>query len=115
MKKFLLLLHDDVDMMANYSPKQMEELLNAHGSWADKLAKEGHLIEGEGLDEKSVRISGKESVIKDGNYLESKEFIGGFYFLQAKDLDQAIEISKSCPCHLWGGTTEIRPVMDYGE
>ncbi|MEM9328574.1 MAG: YciI family protein [Bacteroidota bacterium] len=113
MKKFLLLLHDDTEQMSQLSPKDMEELVAAHMAWAEELGKSGHLIEGEGLEEKSVRITGKDAIIQDGNFLESKEIIGGFYYLQAKDLDEAIELSKSCPCHLWGGTTEIRPVMEY--
>ncbi len=115
MKKFLLLLHDDQEAIEQLSPKQMEELVDAHMAWAQKLGDQGHLIEGEGLSEKRIHIIGKDSVIKDGNFLESKEMIGGFYYLQAKDLDEAIELSKECPCHLWGGTTEIRPIMEYDQ
>ena len=115
MKKFLLLLHDDMETISNLSPKEMENLINAHMAWAEKLANQGHMIAGDGLEEKSIRISGKDSIVKDGTFLESKEMIGGFYFLQAKNLDEIIEISKECPCHLWGGTTEIRPIMEYEE
>jgi len=113
MKKFLLLLHDNTEEIRQLSPKEMEELVNAHMEWAEKLGESGHLIAGEGLEEKSIQITGKDSIIKDGNFIESKEMIGGFYYLQAKDLDEAVELSKTCPCHLWGGTTEIRPIMHY--
>jgi hypothetical protein len=115
MKKFLLLLHEDVEKMQQLSPKEIQELTKAHMEWANKLAGSGHLISGEGLDEKSIMISGKDSVVKDGTFLESKEMIGGFYFLQAHNLEEIIELSRECPCHLWGGTTEIRPVMEYEE
>ncbi len=115
MKKYLLLLHDDVEQMQKLSPKEMQELVNAHLAWANKLATSGHLIAGEGLEEKSIQISGKDSIVKDGTFLESKEMIGGFYFLQTKDLNEIIELAKECPCHLWGGTTEIRPIMEYEE
>ncbi len=115
MKKYLLLLHDDVEQMQNLSPQQMQELVAAHMAWANQLAQSGHLISGEGLEEKSVRISGKDCIIKDGMFLESKEMIGGFYYLQAKDLNEIIDLAKECPCHLWGGTTEIRPIMEYEE
>ncbi len=115
MKKYLLLLHEDIKMMQELSPKEMEELINAHMTWANKLAESGHLIAGEGLAEKSVKIVGKDSIVKDGSFLEAKEMIGGFYYLQAKELDEIIELAKACPCHLWGGTTEIRPIMDYEE
>ena len=115
MKKFLLLLHEDIEKMSSLSPLEMEELGNAHFAWANKLAESGHLISGDGLHEDGVLIAGKDSVVKDGPYLESKEVIGGYYLLQATNLNTIVEIAKECPCHLWGGTTEIRPVMDMEE
>ena len=115
MKKFLLLLHEDIEKMSNLSPKEMEELGNSHMAWANKLAESGHLISGDGLHENGVLISGKDCIVKDGPYLESKELIGGYYLLQADDIKTIVEIAKECPCHIWGGTTEIRPIMDMDE
>lgn len=112
MKQFLLLLHEDIEKMENLSPKEMEELANTHMTWAEKLAESGHLISGDGLQQKGVLISGKNAVIKDGPYLESKEIIGGYYLLQAKNLETIVELAKECPCHIWGGTTEVRQIMD---
>ncbi|WP_262696779.1 YciI family protein [Chryseobacterium sp. 3008163] len=80
--------------------------------WAGKLVEEGHLISGDGLHEKGVTITGKDCIIKDGSYLESKEIIGGYYLLQAGDLETIVELAKECPTHLFGGTTEIRPIME---
>lgn len=112
MKQFLLLLHEDIQKMSELSPKEMQEIANAHMVWADKLAKEGHLISGDGLHEKGVMITGKDCIIKDGPYLESKEIIGGYYLLQASDLETIVELAKECPTHLFGGTTEIRQIME---
>lgn len=112
MKQFLLLLHEDIEKIDNLSPKEMEELANAHMAWAEKLAESGHLISGDGLQQKGVLISGKNAVIKDGPYMESKEIIGGYYLLQAEKLETIVELAKECPCHIWGGTTEIRQIMD---
>lgn len=112
MKKFLLLLHEDIEKMNNLSPKEMEDLGKLHMAWANKLVASGHFIAGDGLHDKGILISGKDSIIKDGPYLESKEIIGGYYLLQAKDLDTVIKLAKDCPCHLCGGTTEIRTIMD---
>lgn len=112
MKQFLLLLHEDIEKVSQLSPKEMEALANAHMSWAIKLAEAGHLISGDGLHEKGVLITGKDCVIKDGPYLESKEIIGGYYLLQADDLQTIIELAKECPTHLYGGTTEIRSIME---
>ena len=115
MKKFLLLLHEDMDALQKLSPKEMETLVAAHLAWAAKLAEQGNLISGDGLVETGVQIVGKECIIKDGPYMESKEMIGGYYLLQAKDIESIVELAKECPCHLWGGTTEIRAIMDYEE
>ena len=104
MKKFLLLLHEDIEAMQALSPKEMNQLLEAHMAWTNQLVEKGHLLAGDGLE---------ESVIKDGPYIESKEMIGGYYLLQAESMDALLDVVKSCPCHLWGGTTEIRPIMDY--
>ncbi len=112
MKQFLLLLHEDVDKMSDLSPKEMEELANAHMAWAEELVESGHFIAGDGLQENGILISGKNTVIKDGPYMESKEIIGGYYLLKAKNFESMIEIAKNCPCHTWGGTTEIRQIMD---
>ncbi|QCK16155.1 YciI family protein [Mangrovivirga cuniculi] len=115
MKKFLLLLHEDIEKLNSLSPKEMEELVKAHMAWANKLSEANHLISGDGLKDSGVLIQGKDSVVKDGLYMESKELIGGYYLLQAENLDTVVQIAKECPCHLWGGTTEIRPIMEMDD
>lgn len=112
MKQFLLLLHEDIKILNDLSPQEMEELAHAHLKWATQLAEEGHLISGDGLQEKGILISGKECIVKDGPYLESKEIIGGYYLLKADNLETVVEMAKGCPTHFYGGTTEIRPIME---
>jgi hypothetical protein len=115
MKQFLLLLHEDLQQLKALTPQEMEQLAHAHMAWAQELAKAGHLIAGDGLKDTSICISGKEATIKDGPYIESKEIIGGYYLLQAQDLETVIQLAKQCPTHFYGGTTEIRPIMDMDE
>lgn len=118
MKKFLVLLHEDVETMKSLSPRDMEEITQAHMAWAEKLVANGHFISGDGLQENGALIIGKDCIIKDGPYLETKEIIGGYYLLHAENLETVVALAKECPCHLWGGTTEIRPIMemeDYAE
>lgn len=115
MKQFLLLLHEDIEKMSKLSSKEMEELANAHMDWANTLVEAGYFIAGDGLHEKGVFITGKDAVVKDGPYLESKEIIGGYYLLQAADLETIVELAKGCPTHLYGGTTEIRSIMTMEE
>ena len=99
--------------MSKLSPKEMEELVSAHLNWATKLGQSGKMLSGEGLQETGKQIIGKDCIIKDGPFMESKEMIGGYYLLQAENMDAVIAIAKECPCHLWGGTTEIRPIATY--
>ena len=113
MKKYLLLLQDDIKTMQRLSPKEMETLVGEHMAWTKKMAASGYLISGDGLEETSIHITGKECIVKDGPYVEAKEMIGGYYLLQAEDIDTVTALAKDCPCHLWGGTTVIRPIMDY--
>ncbi len=113
MKKFMLLLHEDAAQMEHFSPQEMQDLVQAHINWAKKLAESGNMLGGDGLEPTGKLIIGQKCSIKDGPYLESKEMIGGYYLLQAPDLDAVIQIAMECPCHLYGGTTEIRAIMEY--
>lgn len=115
MKNFVLLLYDNVDTLKQISPEEMQKLVQAHLQWTEKLAKAGHLKGGDGLEETGAYIKGKNALATDGPFIETKEMIGGYYLIQAENLEKAVEIAKECPCHLWGGTTEVRPVMDYGQ
>ncbi len=115
MKKFLLILHEDIGTIQKLSPEEMKELVNSHKKWATKLGEQGYLVAGDGLEETGFKIEGKECVIKDGPYIKSNKKIGGYYLLQAEDLQTIVDVAKGCPCHLWGGITEVRPIMDYNE
>ena len=53
---------------------------------------------------------GEEPTVTDGPFAESKEQLGGFYLLECKDLDEALEYAKKIP--LQNGPVEVRPVMD---
>jgi len=112
MKQFLLLLHEDLEQIKAFSPRERADLANAHMNWANTLAEKGYLISADGLHEKSIQITGKDGVIKDEPYLESKKIIGGYYLLQADNLDTIVEVARECPTHHYGGTTEIRPIMN---
>jgi hypothetical protein len=96
----------------------MGSLIQAHREWSDQLGASGHLIADDGIHPDGVRIKGKEAQVEKGSMVNSGTLIGGYYILQARDIEHTLELAKSCPCHLWGGTTEIRQIMDaedYGE
>lgn len=115
MKKFILLLHEDAERLESLSPKDMEQMVQDHFAYAKSLQEKGCMLSGDGLDPAGKQISTDEMVIKDGPYVESKFMLGGYYLINAPDMDAALELARSCPCHHWGGTTEVRAIMDYDQ
>ena len=59
----------------------------------------------------TVRMRGGETLITDGSFADTKEVFGGYYLLEADDLDSAIEIAARIPAARLGGAIEIRPLM----
>ena len=101
-----------------------EELLAAMGEFNEEMVKAGVLLAGEGLhpSSKGVRVSfggsGERTVI-DGPFAETKELIAGYWLMQVRSFDEAVEWIKRCPNpHDEEGEIEIRPVFeaeDFGE
>ena len=100
-----------------------EQLLSEMARYNEELAKAGVLLAGEGLHPSSrgarVRFSGRERVVIDGPFAETKELIAGFWLWQVSSLEEAIEWIKRCPNpHDEETEIEIRPVFeadDFGE
>ena len=100
-----------------------EQLLSEMARYNEELAKAGVLLAGEGLHPSSrgarVRFSGRERVMIDGPFAETKELIAGFWLWQVSSLEEAIEWIKRCPNpHDEETEIEIRPVFeadDFGE
>ncbi|HEX2191579.1 MAG TPA: YciI family protein [Acidimicrobiales bacterium] len=60
----------------------------------------------------TVRVQDGRTLTTDGPFADTKEFFGGFYLLEARDLDAAIEIASRIPAARMGGSVEIRPVVE---
>ncbi len=99
------------------------ELLTAMGEYNEELVKAGVMLAGEGLHPSSkgkrVRFSGTDRSVVDGPFAETKELIAGFWILQVKDMDEAVEWVKRCPNPMEGDSEiEIRRVFeaeDFGD
>lgn len=100
-----------------------EQLLADMGKFNEELANAGVLLAGEGLHPSSkgarVQFGGAERTVIDGPFTETKELVAGFWILQVKSFDDAVQWIKRCPNpHDAGGVIEIRPVFeaeDFGE
>jgi hypothetical protein len=78
----------------------------------------GHLVASEALHAvaaaTTVRIRNGHMSVTDGPFAETKEQLGGFYLIEARDLDEAVQIAAKIPSVRTGGI-EVRPVVDFGE
>lgn len=112
MKEFMLLIRNEGDSKATFSPEQNQEFLKACQVYIEKLMKNGNLKSAQPLVREGKMISGSNGVWKDGPFNESKEVIVGYYHILAKDLDEAIEIAKSNPEFAYTTTAriEVRPI-----
>lgn len=97
------------------SAHEMQKISEDYLSWVDTLKQTGryqraaHL-----LDTGRVLRKDKDRVV-DGPFTETKEAIGGYYQLEAKNYEEAVELAKACPHLKYGGTVEIRQVMEHQE
>ena len=111
MKEFVLFIRDGGNNLDNMSPEELQRHIKKFGSYIDNLMKEGKLKSAQPLEINGRIVSGKNGVIKDGPFVESKEVIGGYFHIVAEDLDEAVEIAKANPLFQNGvGEIEVRPI-----
>jgi hypothetical protein len=96
MEEFLLLVRGY--NYANVTPEIMETRMSQYRPWMEKMTQMGRYKGGQPLEPGSGRLlKDKKTVLTDGPFLESKEIIGGYIILLAKDFDEAVEFAKECP------------------
>jgi len=99
------------------------ELLTAMGNYNEELVKAGIMLAGEGLHPSSkakrIHFSGKDRIVTDGPFTETKEMIAGFWLWQVKSMEEAVDWVKRCPNPmLEESDIDIRPIFeaeDFGE
>jgi len=117
MTQYLLAVHGPEDVY-DTPFEDMQASFEATGKFNDKIMASGHWVFGGGLERPSsasvVDNTEGKNVVTDGPYLEGKEHIGGFWVIEAKDLDEALALaaegSQAC-----GGTVEVRPFQSEPE
>jgi hypothetical protein len=114
--RFMLIVKADKNSEAGVMPS--EQLLTEMGKYNEELIKAGVLLAGEGLHPSSkgarVRFSGSKRTVIDGPFSETKELIAGFWLIQVKSKEEAIEWVKRAPNPMPGTESEIeiRQVFD---
>jgi len=97
------------------SPEEQAAGMAEYGAFMEEMGKRGVLQGGERLrpttDATTVRVQGGETVTSDGPFAETKEQIGGYFVVDCKDLDEAIEIAAKIPGARFG-SIEVRPIWE---
>jgi hypothetical protein len=109
----LLFRNAGPDTHAHLSATERAQLAQQWNDWYEGLAAQGKVAHGRPLGLQGRVVSGArgQSVV-DGPYAETKEAIGGYFFLNVTDMDEATEIAKMCPGLPLGLTVEVRPVVE---
>ena len=92
------------------SPQDAQQIMQKWMNWLQDLSKKGHIKDqGQPLEPtgKVVRLK----TVTDGPFAETKDLVGGYTLVEARDLDEAAELSKGCPIFERNGFVEVRPVM----
>jgi hypothetical protein len=114
MKYMLLVYHERAKFDATVEA-EIDKTLEECGLWVDELDAAGKHVFSAGLQSTStattVRRDGGEPLITDGPFAETKEYLGGFTIIDARDLNEAIQIASKMPAAKFG-SVEVRPVMD---
>ena len=116
--RFMVMVKATKESEAGIPPSA--KLLEEMGKFNEQLVKAGVLLAGDGLAPSSkgarVRFSGDKRTVIDGPFTEAKELIAGFWILQLKSLDEAIEWVKRCPNPMEGeAEIEIRPLFEASD
>ena len=114
MSRYTVLIYEDESQYATATPQVLGEIHAAHDEFARNVEElGGKILGGDALQSSgtatSLRSGGSE--VTDGPFVETKEVLGGFYLIDAPDLDVALAIGKACPARFGG--VEVRPVMTF--
>jgi len=105
-----MLLFRGNDWLKNLSSEQKQEVTNQWMGWFKRLMDEGKAVAGNPLERESKIVSGKNRVVSDGPFAESKEAVGGYFLLDVASMDEAVAIAQECPGLPYGARVEVRPV-----
>ncbi len=116
--RYLLLIANDETREADTPAEEGASSLQAWGRYASELQAAGKMLGGERLRPTSaattVRRPNGRTLLSDGPFVESKEQLGGYFVIEASNLDEAVDWASKMPHLPRGGSVEIRPIWEMG-
>ena len=114
--QYLLLIYEDENVAKDMTPEEMNALVAEYGTFTEGIVKSGHYKGGEALTPvdtaTTVRVREGKTVKTDGPFAETREQLGGFYLVEAPDLDEACRIAAKIPAARTG-SIEVRPIQKW--
>ena len=116
--KYLCLVYQEEKQEPNVPRDQIEQAKKDYWAFTEDIKKNGNYVGGEALQPtptaKSVRVRNGKVSTTDGPYVETKEQLGGYYLINAKDLNDAVQVASRIP-GAKHGTVEVRPIMEFNQ
>jgi hypothetical protein len=113
--KYLCLAYEEENILETMSESDWEKLRNETLAYVEELKKNGHLVASEPLQSvrtaTTVRVRDHKVSLTDGPFAETKEQLGGFFLIQARDLNEAIQVASRWPSARFG-SIEVRPIQE---
>jgi hypothetical protein len=116
--RYLLLIYTNPTTRPGLTKEQNDALSNDYWTFTKEITTSGEMVGGEGLTgvetASTVRVRDGKAGITDGPFAETKEHLAGYYLVDVKDLDRALELAAKIPDVAFG-SVEVRPIMDMGD
>ena len=113
--KYLCLIYENEKAWETMPPAESEAIMNEYFTFTETIRQNGKLLAGEALQPTAtattVRVRNGKVSTTDGPFAETKEQLGGFYMIEAQDLNDAIQVAAKIPSARLG-TIEVRPVWE---
>jgi len=116
--KYMLLIYDDEKGWAKLSETERQQAMDGYMQFNKQIKSSGQYVAGAQLHPTSaatsVRVRNGKRLVTDGPFAETREQLGGYYLIEAKDLDAAIAIAERIPSARSPlGTIEVRPIVEH--
>ncbi|HKC39210.1 MAG TPA: YciI family protein [Gemmatimonadales bacterium] len=116
--RYLCLIYGDEKWWDKASEAEKQQGMAEYNAFTENVKKNGNYVGGEALQPtptaKSVRVRNGKVSTTDGPYVETKEQLGGYYLINAKDLNDAVQVASRIP-GAKHGTVEVRPIMEFNQ
>ena len=114
--QYLLLIYGNEEHFGKLTEAEQNGVLREYGDFTKSIAQSGHYRGGNELaaiaTATTVRVRDKKRLVTDGPFAETKEQLGGYYLIEAKDLDDALAVAARIPSARWG-SIEVRPIVPH--